>query len=80
MKTILIWIGISYLVQLLLVVFVVYFFNRKVKTVGDLVYVLSEVPWILWIPVLGLILGIIALILNLFDEIWPKLSRIRIRK
>lgn len=80
MKTFLIWLVISYVIQLLLIVFMVYLFNRKVKTVGQLAETLSEIPWGLWIPVLGLILAIISGIFNFFAEIWPKLSRIRIRK
>lgn len=69
MKTFLIWLAITYLIQLLLIVFMVYMFNRKVKTVGQLVYALSEVPWILWIPGLGLFLGILSGLFNLFEDI-----------
>jgi ABC-type sulfate transport system permease component len=77
---ILIWLGVSYLIQLLLVVFMVYAFNRKVKTVGQLASALSEIPWVLWIPVLGLFLALLSGLFNLIAEIWPRLSRIRIRK
>lgn len=80
MKTILIWIGVSYLVQLLLIVFTIYAFNRKIRTIGDLVGALPNVPWILWIPVVGLFLGILSAIFNIFDTLWPKILRIRIRK
>ena len=77
---ILIWLAISYLIQLLLIVVMVYAFNRKIKTVGQLTWSLSKLPWVLWIPVLGLFLGILSGIFNLFEDIWPRLSRIRIRK
>lgn len=80
MKVILIWIGISYLIQLLLIVFTIYAFNRKIRTIGDLVGALSNVTWILWIPVVGLFLGILSAIFNIFDTLWSKILRIRIRK
>lgn len=79
MKTFLIYLVLFYLIQLLLIVFMVYIFN-PVKTIGQLAEALSKIARVLWIPVLGLILGILSGILNLFAYLWPKISRIRIRK
>lgn len=80
MKTFLIWVGISYFIQLMLIVFIVYKFDHKIKTIGQLVEALSKIPWVLWIPVWGSFLGILLGIFSLFMYIWPKLSEIRIRK
>lgn len=80
MGTFLTWLTISYLIQLLFITFMVYAFNRKIKTIGQLLWALSETPWILWIPILGLILGILSVIFNLIENVWPKILRIRIRR
>jgi glucan phosphoethanolaminetransferase (alkaline phosphatase superfamily) len=79
MKVFLIWLGVSYLIQVLMIVLSVYFMNKKVKTIEDLVESFSKSHYIIWIPVIGLLITILIIICYTCNEIWYKIKRIRIR-
>lgn len=57
-----------------------YFMRRDVYTIGDLIYNARKSHYILWIPIIGLILTIGFIVYESFTCIWNKIAQIRIRR
>ena len=80
MKTILIILVISYLLQVLInIVIAVYNQWYKGATIGDVVNQLSLFHWAIWIPVFGFIVSSVHLVYLLTFELWIRLKKLRIR-
>lgn len=79
MKTFLIWLGVLYFIQILTIVLTVYFLNRGIKTIGDLVEYLRKLRYPIWIPIIGFIIVILVIIYYIYEDLWSKIRRIRIR-
>lgn len=80
MKTILIILIISYLLQVLInIVIAVYNQWYKGATIGDVVNQLSLFHWAIWIPVFGFIVSSVYLVYLLTFELWIRLKKLRIR-
>lgn len=80
MKTILIILIISYLLQVLInIVIAVYNQWYKGATIGDVVNQLSLFHWVIWIPVFGFIVSSVYLVYLLTFELWIRLKKLRIR-
>lgn len=80
MKTILIILLISYLLQVLInIVIAVYNQWYEGVTINDVINELSFLHWSLWFPVFGLIIQIAGLIVFLISELWRRFKRLRIR-
>ena len=79
MKTFLIWLGVSYLIQVLIIVLSVYFMNKHVKTIEDLVESFRKSHYIIWIPVIGLLVTVLIILCYTCNDVWDRIKRIRIR-
>ena len=79
MKTFLIWLGVLYFIQILTIVLTVYFLNRGIKTIGDLVEYLRKPRYPIWMPIIGFIIVILVIIYYIYEDLWSKIRRIRIR-
>lgn len=79
MKTVLFWLGVLYFIQILTIIFSVYFLNRKIETIEDLVKSIRRSHYLIWIPVIGMLLNILIIIYYIYDDIWYKIKKIRIR-
>lgn len=80
MKTILIILIISYLLQVLInIVIAVYNQWYKGATIGDVVNQLSLFHWVIWIPVFGFIVSSVYLVYLLTFELWIRFKKLRIR-
>ena len=80
MKTFLIYLVISYIVQVVLILISVYFDPYPIKTLGDLIKNALKLNAIMWIPVVGLIISVFYVVLITCEPIWDKISRIKLRK
>ena len=79
MKVFLICLSVSYLIQILIIVLSVYFINKKVKTIEDLVESFRKLHYIIWIPVIGLLINVLIILCYTCNKMWHKIKRIRIR-
>lgn len=79
MKTFLIWLGVLYFIQILTIVLTVYFLNRRIKTIGDLAEYLRKPRYPIWMPIIGFIIVILVIIYYIYENLWSKIRRIRIR-
>lgn len=80
MKTILIILLISYLLQVLInIVIAVYNQWYKGATIGDVINELSLFHWATWIPVFGFVVQIVCLTYLLISELWRRFKRLKIR-
>lgn len=79
MKTFLIWLGVLYFIQILTIIFSVYFLNREIETIEDLVKSIRRSHYLIWIPVIGILLNILIIMYCIYEDLWFKIKKIRIR-
>lgn len=80
MKTLLIYLAVSYVIQIVLILVSVFFEKRQIKTLGELIKSAFELEAIVWIPVIGFVLNVLYVILVTCEPIWNRLSQIRLRR
>lgn len=80
MKTILIYLVVSYVIQIILILVSVFFDKRQIKTVGELIDGALELEAIVWIPVIGFVLNVLYVILVTCEPIWDRISQIKLRR
>ena len=80
MKTILIWLLILYVIQIITLIILGYFNPNKPSTVSELIDELKSIHWSAWIPLFGLVIVILALIFTGFDYLWEKFLDLKIRR
>lgn len=79
MKTVLFWLGVLYFIQILTIIFSVYFLNRKIETIEDLVKSIRRSHYLIWIPIIGMLLNILIIMYYIYEDLWYKIKKIRIR-
>ena len=80
MKTILIYLVVSYVIQIILILVSVFFDKRQIKTVGKLIKSALELEAIMWVPVVGFVINVLYVIIVTCDPIWNKISQIKLRR
>lgn len=80
MKTVLIYLVVSYILQIVIILVSTYFDQHQIKTLGDLIKSAFNFNAIVWIPVIGLIISVLYVILITLEPVWDKISRIKLRK
>lgn len=80
MKTILTYLVVSYVIQIVLILVSVFFEKRQIKTLGELIESAFKLEAIMWIPVIGFVLNVLYVILVTCEPIWDRLSQIRLRR
>lgn len=69
MKTFLILLGVSYLIQVLTIIVLAYFMNTYVQTIEDLVEQLRKSHYIIWIPGIGLLITVLVILCYTFNVV-----------
>ena len=80
MKTLLIYLAVSYVIQIVLILVSVFFDNYRIKTIGELIKSAFKLEAVMWIPVIGFVLNVLYVILVTCEPVWDRLSQIRLRR
>ena len=80
MKTALIWLLTLCIIQVITILLLAYFNPNKPSTMSELFDELKSVHWVVWIPCIGLVAILLALIFAGCEYLWHKFVNLRIRR
>ena len=80
MKIFLIWLLISYILQIVTIFTVVYFSPGKPATIRKFIEELKDLHWILWTPVIGLVSIVLCATYMGCSYLWHKFLDLKIRR